>query len=117
MKFGTAFLAAFLASLPWQVLPVAAQEIPFGSNVVVALPLSGCTDVNVMHRLSELLIMNDVEAAVALARREGDRCRLFEAGMKAQAERSVRRHSLVCIRPRGEPDCFWYPSNYLRTVQ
>lgn len=110
-------VAIFLASLTWLGLPVAAQEIPFGSNVVVVLPLSGCTDVNVMHRLGELLIMNDPDAAVALARRQGDRCRLFEAGMKAQAERSVRQHSLVCIRPRGEPDCFWYPSNYLRIAQ
>jgi hypothetical protein len=67
-----------------------------------------------MNRLAELLIMGDTQAAITLARRAGSACRFFEEGETAMAEGSVSRHALVCIRPAGDPDCYWYPSNYLK---
>lgn len=94
--------------------PSIARDIPFGANVTVVLALTGCRDLKTMNRLAELLIMGDTTAAVVLARRAGALCRFFEVGATAMAEAWSDPHSLVCIRPAGDPDCYWFPSNYLK---
>ena len=91
----------------------AQSPIPFGARASVALGLVGCRNVNTMNRVAELIIMKDIQAAVSLATREGQMCKLFEPGMRVIVEGFSAPHSLVCIRLSGDPDCYWFPSNYL----
>lgn len=92
----------------------AQSPIPLGTTAAVSLGLAGCRDIRTMNRMAELLIENDVTAAVTLAARAGPMCKLFEPGMKVLVERFSEPHSLVCIRLNGDPDCYWFPSNFLR---
>jgi hypothetical protein len=111
VRWSLAWLCAFLL----QSAPGHAQSpIPFGTRTSVALGLAGCRNLQTMNRMAELILQNDVQAAVALTIREGRMCRLFEPGMQVIVEGFSAPHSLVCIRLGGDPDCYWFPSNYLR---
>ena len=94
---------------------VAHAQRPFtqGMRAFVEYPFSGCRNVDTMNHIVELSLENDERAAAKLAIRSGADCRIFEKGQPVITEAFRARHSLICIRVSGDPDCYWYPANYL----
>lgn len=104
------------AAMVFATMEVAYADFPYGSPANVKLSLAGCRDLATMNRVAELILENDIEAAIKVAIRAGTGCRLFEEGEKVIVEEFSTPHSLVCIRVKGDPDCFWYPSNFLEDI-
>ncbi len=67
-----------------------------------------------MNRIAELILEGDTEAAVKIGIRAGPICKIFEAETAVIKEQFSSLHSLVCIREKGNPECYWFPTNYLR---
>ena len=91
----------------------AQNPFPHGSRATVSAGLAGCRELDRMNRVAELILQNDIQAAVTLSLGAEARCRLFEPGTRVIAEGFSATHALVCIRSEGDPDCYWFPSDYL----
>lgn len=92
----------------------AQNPFPYGSRATVSSALTGCRELDRMNRVAELILQNDIQAAVTLSLRAESQCRSFEAGTRVVVEGFSAPHALACIRLEGDPDCYWFPSNYLR---
>jgi hypothetical protein len=69
-----------------------------------------------MNRIAELILEGDMEASVKVGIRAGPICKTFEADTAVIREKFSLPHSLVCIREKSNPDCYWFAANYLRSA-
>ena len=88
------------------------RKAVYGERKTVAYGLAGCTELKTKNQLTELLLEDDLKAAIKIA--IDVRPRLFEPNDRVNVEGFSTPHSLACIRPRGETGCYWYPSNYFK---
>ncbi|HEV2603651.1 MAG TPA: hypothetical protein VGU24_08345 [Microvirga sp.] len=62
-----------------------------------------------LERLVELANARDELAFQRLA--SAKRCKVLERGTPIHAESVRAFRSVSCVRPRGEPECYWVPMN------
>ncbi|GAB9242105.1 hypothetical protein [Bradyrhizobium diazoefficiens] len=96
---------------------MARTPVKIGDQVIVNKATLGCPKLSDMRRVLELsAIQQDEDAALKLAERQG--CRQILAGTIGLIEKSGRPNIIVdCMRPRGEPDCFWIARLRLTVVE
>ncbi len=85
-----------VALLPALMCPPAAAESMTGAGYA-------CRSLDDFKHLIELAIDHDLEGAVAFARRAD--CPLLGQGIQVTIEQ--RSAAFMCVRPKGDPDCFW----------
>lgn len=102
MRNTTILLAAVFAASPAR----ATTPVELGDRVAVNKATIACPKLSDMRRVMELTNQQDMDAAVVFAKRQG--CRQFLERTVGVVEKSGRPKIVAdCMRPQGEPDCFW----------
>lgn len=105
-------ISVVVASLSVGAETAHAQTFQTGQTVTLARGFVGCTDRDTSERILKLVAEGDTTAAAKLAQRE--RCISLSGGARATIkENSVWSH-FACLRPQGEPDCYWFPWPFLK---
>jgi hypothetical protein len=101
MRYVILFVAVLAAGPARATTPVG-----FGDRVAVNKATLACPKLSDMRRVMELASQQDMQAARAFAERQG--CRQILERTVGVVEKSGRPKFVAdCLRPQGEPDCFW----------
>ncbi|RWM29449.1 hypothetical protein [Mesorhizobium sp.] len=94
-----------MKSLLAATVVIAAPAWADDTSAAVTKPIFGCTDLAIFRDGVRLLEENDVEALKKLIR--GNKCHSFQIGEKTFLRYISEDALYACVRPVGEPDCFW----------
>lgn len=76
-------------------------------------PFIGCKDKDDTKKVKALYSANDRVAAMKYAAARPDTCMLLPAGTLGTVQHLSGWSADSCIRPKGEPECFWVPVNFV----
>ncbi|TIR23983.1 MAG: hypothetical protein E5X34_13080 [Mesorhizobium sp.] len=86
-------------------LVLAAHAWADEESTSISKPFFGCTDLTAFKDGLRLLKETDIVAFKKLIRERG--CHEFNKGEKTFRRQLSEDALYACIRPEGEPDCFW----------
>lgn len=104
-----AVLTVLLAGLAIQAQ--AASRVKIGEQGRLRQTIVGCRAKDDSARVFQLIAANDKEAAIAYAQRAFPRCRAVEGDTRGVVEDQSFSPDMVCLRAKGDPDCFWLPTS------
>lgn len=83
-------------------------------TATVELPAIGCLDQEDTLRAARLLAAGDQEAVVKFYFLKKEQCKIYPKGQKVSIEKEdVRRFRMSCGRVKGDPFCYWLPTDLL----
>ncbi len=91
---------------------VAADFIPIGAKVITTGRWVACREQADLDRAKDLARQDDAAAATAYAASHG--CRVVKSGATGVAEDISVWHGSTCLRQPSEPDCYWFPTEFVR---
>ena len=103
-------LAALLIAFPMAVAQ-AADFVMIGKQGTMQRGFIGCTDLEDLKKIATLVGQGDTVAAARYATRKSPSCTPVPTGATGTVEHLSAWSSASCIRPAGEPECFWVPMN------
>ncbi|WP_345822410.1 hypothetical protein ABC766_12930 [Methylobacterium fujisawaense] len=74
----------------------------------------GCRDKDDLSKVKSLFLAGDKEAAIKFVTRKIPDCRPFSEGVTGIVEENSVWSNSTCLRPKGEPDCFWLPMPFVK---
>jgi hypothetical protein len=97
------------------ILPTPSRADDFftiGEKVTVKTGWVGCRELADLDRAKDLAVrQHDIEAA---ARYTSSRsCRALDAGNAGIVEDNSIWHASTCLRARGDPYCYWFPTPFV----
>ena len=91
----------------------AADFVMIGKPGRVDIGFIGCKAKNDTTKIKSLIRANDKDAAFAYAVRRMPDCKALPVGTIGLVEDLSAWTGDTCLRQKGEPDCFWLPTNFV----
>jgi hypothetical protein len=87
--------------------------VTIGKPGKVDIGFIGCKTKDNLSKIKSLFQVDDREAMVKLAISKVPDCQAIKVGTVGMIEGLSAWSGDICLRPEGEPECFWLPTNFV----
>ena len=87
--------------------------VKIGKPGKVDIGFIGCKTKDNLSKIKSLFQADDREAMAKLAISKVPDCQAIKVGTVGMVEGLSAWSGDICLRPKGEPECFWLPTNFV----